>query len=69
MSPLFVDIDIFSESVVGVHIFKSKVVLDKPVYIAGSVQECYKCIFSKNEFKSFFHSYFDGGYFDVKEKL
>ena len=36
-SPLFVDVDIFSESVVGVHMFKSKVVLDKPVYIGQAV--------------------------------
>ena len=36
-SPLFVDFDIFSESVVGVHMFKSKVVLDKPVYIGQAV--------------------------------
>ena len=36
-SPLFIDNDIFSESVVGVHMFKSKVVLDKPVYIGQAV--------------------------------
>ena len=36
-SPLFVDSDIFSESVVGVHMFKAKVVLDKPVYIGQAV--------------------------------
>ena len=36
-SPLFLDADIFSESVVGVHMFKSKVVLDKPVYIGQAV--------------------------------
>ena len=36
-SPLFVDTDIFSENVVGVHMFKSKVVLDKPVYIGQAV--------------------------------
>lgn len=36
-SPLFVDADIFSESVVGVHMFKSKVVLDKPVFIGQAV--------------------------------
>ena len=36
-SPLFLDVDIFSENVVGVHMFKSKVVLDKPVYIGQAV--------------------------------
>ena len=36
-SPLFVDCDIFSENVVGVHMFKDKVVLDKPVYIGQAV--------------------------------
>ena len=37
MSPLFIDNDIFSENVVGVHMFKDKVVLDKPVYIGQAV--------------------------------
>lgn len=37
MSPLFVDFDIFSEQVVDVHMLKSKVVLDKPVYIGQAV--------------------------------
>ena len=37
MSPLFMDNDIFSENVVGVHMFKEKVVLDKPVYIGQAV--------------------------------
>ena len=36
-SPLFVDVDIFSPFVTGVHMFKSKVVLDKPVYIGQAV--------------------------------
>ena len=37
MSPLFLDIDVFSEAVVGVHMFKNKVVLEKPVYIGQAV--------------------------------
>ena len=36
-SPLFVDIDIFSETVVGVHMFRAKVMLNKPVYIGQAV--------------------------------
>lgn len=36
-SPLFIDRNIFSDNVVGVHMFKSKVVLDKPVYIGQAV--------------------------------
>ena len=36
-SPLFVDFDVFSESVVGVHMFKSKIILDKPVFIGQAV--------------------------------
>lgn len=36
-SPLFLDREIFSESVVGVHMFKAKVVLDKPVFIGQAV--------------------------------
>ena len=36
-SPLLVDVDIFSESVVGVHIFKHKVLLNKRVYISQAV--------------------------------
>jgi hypothetical protein len=36
-SPLFLDRDIFSDTVVGVHMFKSKVILDKPVYIGQAV--------------------------------
>ena len=36
-SPLFVDNDIFSENVVGVHMFKENVVLDKPVFIGQAV--------------------------------
>ena len=37
MNALFLDSDIFSEKVVGVHMFKEKVVLDKPVYIGQAV--------------------------------
>ena len=37
MSALFMDCDIFSEKVVGVHMFKEKVVLNKPVYIGQAV--------------------------------
>ena len=37
MSPLFLDVDIFSNFVVGVHMFKAKVVLNKPVYIGQAV--------------------------------
>ena len=36
-SPLFMDSDIFSEHVVGVHMFKEKIVLDKPVFIGQAV--------------------------------
>ena len=36
-SPLFLDRDIFSTEVVGVHMFKAKVVLDKPIYIGQAV--------------------------------
>ena len=36
-SPLFVDVDIFSDSVVGVHMFLPKVMLNKPVYIGQAV--------------------------------
>ena len=36
-SPLFLDCDVFSEHVVGVHMFKEKVVLNKPVYIGQAV--------------------------------
>jgi len=36
-SVLYLDRDIFSEDVVGVHMFKAKVILDKPVYIGQAV--------------------------------
>ena len=36
-SPLYVDSEVFSNSVVGVHMFKSKVELNKPVYIGQAV--------------------------------
>ena len=50
-SPLFVDVDVFSEFVVGVHMFKSKVVLDKPVFIGQAVLD-----YSKLEM---YHLYYD----------
>ena len=50
-SPLFVDFDIFSESVVGVHMFKSRVVLNKPVYIGQAVLE-----YSKLEMYQLYYS-------------
>ena len=50
-SPLFVDIDIFSESVVGVHMFKSKVVLDKPIFIGQAVLD-----FSKLEMYNLYYN-------------
>ena len=37
MSALFMDNDIFSDKVVGVHMFREKVVLNKPVYIGQAV--------------------------------
>ena len=37
MSALFLDNDIFSDKVVGVHMFREKVVLNKPVYIGQAV--------------------------------
>ncbi|MEL7306873.1 MAG: hypothetical protein AAGK05_02755, partial [Pseudomonadota bacterium] len=36
-SPLCMDVDIFSESVVGVHMFKEKVILNKPIFIGQAV--------------------------------
>ena len=38
-SPLCIDFDIFSEDVVGIHMFNDKVILNKPVYIGFSVLE------------------------------
>ena len=35
--PLFLDCDVFSERVTGVHMFQDKVVLNKPVYIGQAV--------------------------------
>ena len=50
-SPLFIDVDIFSESVVGVHMFKSKVELNKPVYIGQAVLD-----YSKLEMYNLFYN-------------
>ena len=50
-SPLFLDRDIFSESVVGVHMFKAKVVLDKPVFIGQAVLD-----YSKLEMYNLFYN-------------
>ena len=36
-SPLCLDFDIFSYKVIGIHMFKDKVVLDKPVFIGQAV--------------------------------
>ena len=36
-SPLFLDRDIISEDVVGVHMLKNKVVLDKPIFVGQAV--------------------------------
>ena len=33
-SPLLIDVDVFSASVVGVHISEYEVVLNKPIYIS-----------------------------------
>jgi hypothetical protein len=49
-SPLFLDRDIFSPSVVGVHMFKGKVVLDKPIFIGQAVLDL-----SKLEMYHFFY--------------
>ena len=50
-SPLFVDNTIFSDSVVGVHMFKDKVILDKPVYIGQAVLD-----YSKLEMYNLFYN-------------
>ena len=49
-SPLFMDRDIFSEKVIGVHMFRSKVVLNKPIYIGQAVLDL-----SKLEMYRFFY--------------
>ena len=36
-NPLFIDRDVFSSSVVGVHMFKATVLLNKPVYVGQAV--------------------------------
>jgi len=50
-SALYLDRDIFSEDVVGVHMFKSKVVLDKPIYIGQAVLD-----YSKLEMYNLFYN-------------
>ena len=39
LSPLCIDFDIFSENVIGVHMFKDKVTLDKPVFNGSRSKE------------------------------
>ena len=50
-SPLLIDRNIFSEAVVGVHLFKSKVILDKPIYIGQAVLD-----YSKLEMYNLFYN-------------
>ena len=50
-SPLFLDRDVFSDKVVGVHMFKAKVVLDKPIYIGQAVLD-----YSKLEMYNLFYN-------------
>ena len=50
-SPLFHDRDIISEDIVGVHMLKTKVTLDKPVFVGQAVLH-----YSKLEMYNLFYS-------------